>query len=143
MPTAVTVQSLDRMTHVVASDGHALVADEPPSAGDDLGMDPYELLLGALGTCTAMTLRLYAERKGWPLETVTVRLSHERVHARDCEDCEEGSEGYVEVIRRAITVKGALDAEQLDRLRYIATRCPVHRTLAAAPQVIDALSLAG
>ena len=142
MPAAVTVQSIERMTHLVASDGHAIVADEPLDTGDDLGMDPYELLLGALGACTAMTLRIYAERKGWPLESVNVRLTHERVHARDCEDCEESSEGYVEVIRRTINVKGALDADQLDRLRYIAARCPVHRTLAAAPQVIDALSLA-
>ena len=142
MPAAVTVQSIERMTHLVAGNHHALVADEPPDAGDDLGMDPYGLLLGALGACTAMTLRLYAERKGWPLESVNVRLTHERVHARDCEDCEEGSEGYVEVIRRDISVKGELDAEQLERLGYIATRCPVHRTLAAAPQVIDALALA-
>ena len=142
MPAAVTVQSINRMTHLVAGEGHAIVADEPPDAGDDLGMDPYQLLLSALGACTAMTLRMYAERKGWPLESVSVRLTHERVHARDCEDCEEGAEGYVEVIRRDISVEGALDAEQLDRLRYIATRCPVHRTLAAAPQVIDALSLA-
>ena len=140
MPAAVTVQSIERMTHLVASDHHALVADEPPGAGDDLGMDPYELLLSALGACTAMTLRLYAERKGWPLESVNVRLTHERVHARDCEDCEEGSDGYVEVIRRNIDVKGTLDADQLDRLRYIATRCPVHRTLSATPQILDTLS---
>ena len=75
-----------------------------------------------------MTLLLYARRKEWPLEGVTVELSHERVHAKDCEECEEDDNSIINVIRRYIVLKGALDQEQKDRLAVIATRCPVHRT---------------
>ena len=141
MAATVTVQSLSRMTHVIHTDRHAVVADEPPEAGDDLGMNPYELLLASLGACTAMTLRMYAERKEWPLESVTVELSRERTHADDCEDCDEKAEGHVDLIRRYIVVKGALSEEQAARLKEIATLCPVHKTLMAAPQVVDELDL--
>ena len=137
----ITVESIDRMTHLVTSGHHAIVADEPAEAGDDLGMDPYELLLGALGACTAMTLRIYADRKGWPLGGVTVELSHERVHADDCEDCDETAEGYMDLIKQRIQVRGALSAEQIERLQEIATRCPVHKTLLATPQIVDELKV--
>ena len=146
MAATVTVQSLSRMTHVIhtgghAASGHALVADEPREAGDDLGMNPYELLLAALGACTAMTLRMYADRKEWPLESVTVELSHERTHTDDCEDCDEKAEGHIDLIRRYIVVRGNLSVEQADRLKEIATRCPVHKTLVGAPQIVDELDL--
>jgi len=108
---------------------HRFLADEPLEVGAlDSGPGPYDLLLAGLGACTAMTLRLYAERKALPLERVTVRLNHSRIHAADCEDCET-KEGMLDRIDRAITLRGALDAEQRRRLLEIADKCPVHRTL--------------
>jgi uncharacterized OsmC-like protein/alpha-beta hydrolase superfamily lysophospholipase len=108
---------------------HRFLADEPLEVGGlDSGPGPYDLLLAGLGACTAMTLRLYAERKALPLERVTVRLNHSRIHAADCADCET-KEGMLDRIDRAITLRGALDAEQWRRLLEIADKCPVHRTL--------------
>lgn len=109
-------------------DGHSLLADEPVSiGGHDAGPDPYELVSAALGACTAMTLRLYASHKGWPLEHVSVSLSHVKSHAEDCENCEKGRK--VDLFTRTIHVQGDLDAEQKARLLEIADKCPVHKTL--------------
>jgi uncharacterized OsmC-like protein/fermentation-respiration switch protein FrsA (DUF1100 family) len=108
---------------------HRFLADEPVEAGGlDSGPGPYDLLLSALGACTAMTLRLYAERKALPLDRVTVRLSQAKIHAADCADCET-REGMIDRIERAITLSGNLDEEQRRRLLEIADKCPVHRTL--------------
>jgi uncharacterized OsmC-like protein/fermentation-respiration switch protein FrsA (DUF1100 family) len=108
---------------------HRFLADEPVDAGGlDSGPGPYDLVLAGLGACTAMTLRLYAERKALPLERVTVELSHGRIHAADCESCET-KEGMVDRIERAIALAGPLDADQRRRLMEIADKCPVHRTL--------------
>jgi putative redox protein len=116
------------MTEISAA-GHALRADEPIAVGGTAtGPNPYDYLVTALGACTAMTLRLYADRKGWPLQGVTVRLRHGKVHAEDCADCET-KVGKVDVIERLIELHGPLDAEQHQRLLEIADRCPVHRTL--------------
>jgi putative redox protein len=126
----VLVEEADRrFLREVFSDSHRWLADEPRAmGGGDLGPDPYEHLLAALGTCTSMTIRLYANRKGWPLEDVVVTTSHAREHVKDCEDCDESGE-RIERLRRRIHLRGALTAEQHDRLLEIADRCPVHRTL--------------
>jgi uncharacterized OsmC-like protein/fermentation-respiration switch protein FrsA (DUF1100 family) len=108
---------------------HRLLADEPvESGGLDSGPSPYGYLLAALGACTAMTVRLYAEHKQLPLEHVTVRLAHAKIHAADCADCET-REGKIDQIERVITFKGTLDDAQRARLLEIADKCPVHRTL--------------
>jgi uncharacterized OsmC-like protein len=113
----------------VKANAHALVADEPVSVGGtDAGPNPYDYLLVALGSCTAMTLRLYADRKGWALESVTVRLSHQKVHARDCEECET-RDGKIDHIGLELELAGPLEEQQRRRLLEIAERCPVHRTL--------------
>ncbi|WP_263808273.1 bifunctional alpha/beta hydrolase/OsmC family protein [Salinibacter sp.] len=108
---------------------HALVGDEPESVGgDDDGPTPYGFLLSALGSCTGMTLRMYADRKEWPLDETIVRLSHEKVHAEDCEDCDT-EQGQVDRITREIEIRGRLSDDQRERLFEIANKCPVHRTL--------------
>jgi len=113
----------------VTSDDHAWLADEPKRAGgDNLGPDPYEHLLAALGTCTSMTIRMYANHKQWPLESVDVQVEHSREHAADCEHCDDKN-ARVDVLSRSIRLEGALDESQRKRLLEIADRCPVHRTL--------------
>ena len=112
----------------VAAGRHRFLADEPVGVGDDTGPNPYELLLAGLGSCTSMTLRMYAERKGWPLEHVEVQLRHDRLHAEDCDSCDTKS-GLVDTIDRIIHLRGPLTSEQRASLMAIADRCPVHRTL--------------
>lgn len=115
--------------HVVVGE-HVMLADEPRRVGgDDTGPTPYQFLNAALGTCSSMTMRMYAERKGWPLERATVTLHHEKGHAEDCEACAEGEERNVDIIERRIRLEGPLDDEQRARLVEIADKCPVHRTL--------------
>ncbi|MCB9745771.1 MAG: OsmC family protein [Alphaproteobacteria bacterium] len=114
---------------------HRLRADEPPRlGGEDTGPSPYDLLTAALGACTGMTLRMYADRKGWPLEKVTTRLTHDKVHATDCADCETQT-GKIDFIVRELVLEGDLDEAQRQRLLEIANRCPVHRTLHAEVKV--------
>ncbi|HEX2252393.1 MAG TPA: alpha/beta fold hydrolase [Thermoanaerobaculia bacterium] len=108
---------------------HRFAADEPVHlGGTDSGPTPYDLLLAALGTCTSMTLRMYAEHQQWPLEAVRVRLGHSRIHAEDCAHC-QAEDGRIDRIERIVEVLGDLDAEQRQRLLEIADRCPVHKTL--------------
>ncbi|MEQ8967675.1 MAG: alpha/beta fold hydrolase [Azospirillaceae bacterium] len=118
-----------RFQQAVALGRHRLIADEPASVGgDDTGPGPYDLLLAGLGACTSMTVRMYAERKKWPLEKVRVVLSHDKIHAEDCADCET-REGKIDSIEREIVLHGDLDDDQRARLMEIADKCPVHRTL--------------
>jgi uncharacterized OsmC-like protein/pimeloyl-ACP methyl ester carboxylesterase len=118
-----------RFQQTITAGRHRFTADEPTSAGGlDSGPNPYDFLLAGLGACTAMTVRLYAERKALPLERVSVKLVHGRIHAADCENCET-KEGMIDRIDRAITFEGKLDAEQRKRMLEIADKCPVHRTL--------------
>jgi putative redox protein len=108
---------------------HRLVADEPTAVGGTgTGPGPYDLLLAALGSCTSMTVGLYARGKQWPLEAVRVRLRHSKIHAADCQDCET-KVGMIDQIERDIELVGSLDGEQRARLLDIANKCPVHRTL--------------
>jgi uncharacterized OsmC-like protein len=108
---------------------HRIVADEPASVGGtDTGPSPYDLLLAALGACTSMTVGMYARRKAWPLEEVTVHLRHSKIHATDCAECET-QEGMLGRIERDIHFTGPLTDEQRSKLLEIANKCPVHRTL--------------
>ncbi len=113
----------------IISGRHHLIADEPKDAGGlGSGPGPYDLLLAALGACTSMTLRLYADLKKIPLRRTQVRLRHHRIYAKDCAECET-KEGMLDRIDRVITLEGDLTAEQRARLMEIADKCPVHRTL--------------
>ena len=118
-------------TQTITAGRHLLTADEPVSVGGtDAGPNPYDLLLAALGACTSMTMRMYADRKGLPLHRTTVRLRHDRVHAKDCAQCEQNV-GMLSRIRREIDIEGPLSDQDRRRLVEIADRCPVHRTLSS------------
>lgn len=118
-----------KYAQTICAGHHRLRSDEPLTyGGSDTGPSPYQLLLASLGACTSMTLRMYAEQKGWPLERVAVELRHEKIHAADCETCET-KEGKVDRIERVIELVGPLDEAQRQRLLEIANKCPVHRTL--------------
>ena len=118
---------------------HRLLADEPVAAGgNDRGPGPYELLLMALGACTTMTLRLYADRKRWPLERVSVKLRHAKIYAQDCADCET-KQGKLDRIERMIGLEGVLDPAQRQRLLEIADMCPVRRTLTSEIKIETSL----
>ena len=118
-----------RFAQLVQAGRHRLRADEPTAVGgDDSGPNPYDLLLAALGACTSMTVRMYAEQKKWPLRRVSVELKHDKVHAGDCAECET-RDGKLDKIERVLTLEGELDDAQRQRLLEIASKCPVHRTL--------------
>jgi putative redox protein len=135
----VTETSAGGYTQQNAAGHHRLVADEPRPIGNDIGPTPYDLLLGALGACTSMTVRMYADRKRWPLEGVRVTLRHSRIHAKDCADCET-SNGWIDHIDRSVELTGDLDDTQRQRLLHIAERCPVHQTLTSEVRIATSLS---
>lgn len=124
-----------RFGQQVSAGTHVLNADEPEPVGMGSGPGPYELLLAALGSCTSMTVRMYAQRHQWPLENTTVWLRHSRVHAEDCAECET-RDGKVDRIERVIRFDGDLDDDQRRRLLEIADKCPVHRTLRSETVVV-------
>jgi putative redox protein len=118
-----------KFTNQVFVGAHVIRADEPVATGGlDTGLSPYDLLCASLGACTSMTLRMYADLKGIPLERVSVELKHDKIHAADCAECET-REGKIDRIERLITLEGTLDPQQRQRLLEIADKCPVHRTL--------------
>lgn len=123
---------------------HRFLADEPEEyGGDDAGPTPYDYLLSALGACTTMTMRMYAERKGWKADRLEVHLKHQKVHASDCEDCIESSKeagGKVDRIEKEIIIRGDLDDDQRRRIFEIAARCPVHRTLQTPTTIVSELA---
>ena len=124
-----------RYVQQVRAGAHALRADEPVAVGgQDTGPSPYEWLAGALGACTSITLRMYADRKQWPLERVRVTVRHRRVHALDGQEC-ENRPARLDLLEREVELTGALDETQRQRLLEIANRCPVHRTLEAGVSV--------
>ena len=128
------------LNHVVAG-RHRFLADEPESVGGfDAGPSPYDLLSAALGACTSMTLRMYAERRKVPLARVVVEVNHDKVHADDCAECSDGRTGLVDQFRRTIHLEGDLDQSQRDKLLEIADKCPVHRTLEASSSIVTTLA---
>src|SRR5215210_1221727 len=132
MSEVIVSSTTNLQNRVQYGEGQELIIDEPKSVGGDgTGPDPYTLVLSALGGCISMTVTLYARRKNWPLERVTVRLSAARIHARDCVECERSTEGFVHRIERSVTVEGDLTDEQRARLQEIAHKCPVHKTLSS------------
>jgi putative redox protein len=126
----------NKFQQLVTVGPHRLLADEPVAAGgEDTGPGPYDLLLSALGACTAMTMRMYADRKALPMDHVTVTLNHKKIYAKDCEACET-KEGMLDRIERVIAIEGALDVEQRAKLMEIADKCPVHRTLTSEIHIV-------
>ena len=137
--TVVVKAGLSRYSQQIYVGSHVLHADEPrDSGGNDVGPNPYELLLAALGACTSMTVRMYAERKQWPLKSVEVRLAHSKIYAEECATCDT-MEGMLDRFEREITLIGDLSDEQQHRLLEIAERCPVHRTLVSEVQICTRL----
>lgn len=127
------------LSQQIEAGGHPLLADEPLQVGgQDTGPNPYDLLLSALGACTSMTIRLYADRKGWPLKGILIRLRHSKIHAQDCKDCET-KVGKIDLIERDIELEGPLNDEQRQRLLLIAGRCPVAMTLESEIKIQDRL----
>src|SRR5258708_33314158 len=140
MSRAVTVIGGPSVLRQAISVGpHHLIADEPKaSGGSDAGPDPYELLLSALGSCTNMTLRMYADRKKWPLKEIRVALTHSKNYVNDCVNCEQPA-AKLDRIDRRITLIGELSAEHRRRLLEIANRCPVHKSLTSPLYIQTAL----
>lgn len=139
-PTVTAILGPEGLTTRISANGHLLVADEPVAVGGaDAGPDPYAMLLSSLAACKLMTLRMYADRKQWPMTGASVQLSHSRVHAKDCSEC-ESSDGVIARIEVTLELQGELTDEQRARLAEIADRCPVHRTITGEVVITTALA---
>jgi uncharacterized OsmC-like protein/alpha-beta hydrolase superfamily lysophospholipase len=125
-----------KLQQTITTGPHQFLADEPVAVGGaDSGPGPYDLLLAALGACTSMTMRMYADRKALPVDRISVTLKHNTIYAKDCAECET-REGMIDQINRVISIEGALDADQRKRLMEIADKCPVHRTLTSEVRIL-------
>jgi uncharacterized OsmC-like protein/alpha-beta hydrolase superfamily lysophospholipase len=125
-----------KFQNMVTVGPHHLLADEPaPAGGEDSGPGPYDFLLAALGACKSMTMRLYADRKSFPLDRATVTLKHDKIYAKDCAECET-KEGMLDQIMVRIGLEGPLDPDQRKRILEIADKCPVHRTLTSEIRIV-------
>lgn len=119
------------------------LSDEPPGAnGTDAGPTPYEILLGSLAACTGLTLRLYADHKGIDLDGVNVTLEFDRIHADDCQQCDERTDGWIERIQTQVEILGTFDEAQKKRLAQVAARCPIHKTLTRGVEIFDSVTFA-
>jgi putative redox protein len=134
----ITAKLTSGMVVQLSNGRHEWTADEPPSAGgSDTGPDPYELLLSALAACTCVTIAGYCRHKGMTLNSVSASFDFSRVHAKDCEDCDKPETGFIEQIVSQVHIDGDFDESQKKRLAQIATRCPVHKTLANGVEIED------
>jgi putative redox protein len=139
----VTVRMVDNFKTDITARTHNIKSDEPvDKGGDDTGPTPYELLLSSIAACSAITMRIYSRRKGWPLESVEIEVEHERVHADDCVECEK-KEGhaYIDVIRKRFVLHGDLSPEQRARIAEIGGRCPVQKTVAHGVHFIEEVAV--
>ncbi len=136
----VTARSLQNLQVEIQASNHPILADEPLNAGgEDKGPSPYDLLLSSLAACKVMTVHMYARRKQWPVETVTLTLNHRKISAGECEDCETKGLAKVDIIDCEISFEGDLNADQIQRLAEIADRCPIHRTLTSETKIRTAV----
>jgi putative redox protein len=139
----VVARTIKNLQVEITARGHHWIADEPLGVGDDQGPNPYDLLLGALGSCKVMTCHMYAERKGWPLRSVHVSLNTRRIYARDCDDCDSNPNAKVDIVECLIRFEGELTPEQVQRLTEISERCPVHRSLISETKIRTKLQVSG
>ena len=136
----ITLRNGENFQQIITAGNHTFFVDEPQSAGgNDTGPNPYEYLLASLAGCTAITLLMYARRKGWPLDEVEITIINSRIHSDDC-DHWEGEDTYIDELERHIVLRGDLDDQQRDKLAYIATRCPVHKTLTTPTHIHDTVA---
>ncbi|MFT7587077.1 MAG: putative redox protein [Cellvibrionaceae bacterium] len=134
MASLTAINRLNYQVNMNAS-SFSILADEPESiGGDNQGPSPFELLLASLAACTAMTVRMYAKRKNWPVESINLQLDHEKVSANACDDCLT-IDGKVDIINIDISFVGDLTEEQIERLKFIAGKCPIHRSLVTETRI--------
>jgi putative redox protein len=135
MSITITAHTIKNYQVEINARQHQFVSDEPESkGGDDRGPNPYDLLLSSLAACKIITVHMYAQRKGWPVERVNINMAHQKIDAADCDDCDSES-GKVDEIYCDISFEGDLDDDQRQRLAEIADRCPVHRTLTSETKI--------
>lgn len=129
MPT-VSADLTDGYLVRITNGQHSWLGDEPVAAGGtEAGPTPYELLLGSVAACTAITVSMYAQRKGIELDSISVQYHYEKVHADDCEICDDDASGFIDTVRSQIFIEGSFTDAQRARLAEVAVRCPVHKTL--------------